>query len=250
MPIKRLGPETPELKLENPELERPLNLADLNWIVDNLPASGTSARLKNSGLVIIGPNVLQSTTPTSWDVKGARTPQHVSEPALDYDKIISIISSAGRDMEKRAKTFANMQEDQLRDQLLVALNSHRMGATGETFNCKGKTDILVQRECENVFIGECKIWRGETEFREAIDQLFGYTTRSDNKTALIIVNHNSNTSKVQVKIKEVVEGHQKCKHADEKPISEPLLRYTFQHPKDRDLELTLTVLVFDLPIDV
>jgi len=45
------------------------------------------------------------------------------------------------------------------------LNTHyEGGATGETFNAAGKTDILIRVEDRNVFIGECKWWSGAAGF--------------------------------------------------------------------------------------
>jgi hypothetical protein len=43
----------------------------------------------------------------------------------------------------------------------VQLNGAFKGqATGETFNFQGKTDILIRFEGKNVFIAECKFWKG------------------------------------------------------------------------------------------
>lgn len=41
----------------------------------------------------------------------------------------------------------------------------------ETFNSSGKTDILIRVENRNIFIAECKFWRGPKSFGEAIEQL-------------------------------------------------------------------------------
>ena len=82
-------------------------------------------------------------------------------------------------MERSPKAFRDMDEESLRWQFLVPLNSHYEGmATGETFNYTGKTDILIRYEGKNVFIAECKIWRGAEAFVETIDQLLGYTSRN------------------------------------------------------------------------
>ena len=40
-------------------------------------------------------------------------------------------------------------------------------ATGETFNAAGKTDILLRIDGKNVFIGECKFWKGPKAFRNS-----------------------------------------------------------------------------------
>jgi hypothetical protein len=56
----------------------------------------------------------------------------------------------------------------------VQLNSqYEGGATGETSNFEGKTDILIRTESRTVFIAECKYWRGAKSLLAAIDQLLG-----------------------------------------------------------------------------
>ena len=44
---------------------------------------------------------------------------------------------------------------------LMILSTHFGRATGEIFNLKGKTGILIRHEKSNVFVEECKFWRGE-----------------------------------------------------------------------------------------
>src|SRR5262249_10958172 len=85
-------------------------------------------------------------------------------------------------MERSPRTFAKLEEEEIRDHFLLQLNGHYEGsATGETFNAAGKTDILVREGNRNLFIGECKIWHGSNKFAEAIDQLLGYLTWRDTK---------------------------------------------------------------------
>jgi len=192
--------------------------------------------------------ITQNETQAAPNGKGAGSIQDVSEPALDYDKIISIISNAGQAMERSAKTYAGNDEDKLRNQLMVALNGALGGqATAETYNFQGKTDILIRVKGENKLIAECKIWRGESEFREAIDQLFRYTQWRDTKTALIIFNRNNDLSNVLSKIQSAAKTHHNFKEFDESSTSETQFRYIFHHNQDKARDLTLTVLVFHLP---
>ena len=80
-------------------------------------------------------------------------------------------------------------------------------STGETFNCHGKTDILIRVKGKNIFIAECKIWRGEKGFLETIDQLLGYTSWRDTKTAILIFNKNQDFSSVLAKIRSTAKTH-------------------------------------------
>ena len=92
---------------------------------------------------------------------------HKTDPTLDdqtYQHILSIIHDAGVGMERLPSTYANKQEEDLRDYLLIPLCTHYQNSTGETFNKKGKTDILIRHEGSNVFVGECKFWKGIKHF--------------------------------------------------------------------------------------
>lgn len=91
-------------------------------------------------------------------------------------------------MEKTARTYYNNQEEELRDILLAALNTHYESATGETFRKIGKTDIQIEFENKAAFIGECKIWGGEQLFEDAIQQVINYSTWHDAKVSVIIFN--------------------------------------------------------------
>jgi hypothetical protein len=134
------------------------------------------------------------------------TPDKPSEPTVDpaeYEYILGIISSMAKVMERSPRAFAHMEEEFLRDFFLVHLNGHYKGqATGETFNAGGKTDILVRARDANIFIAECKFWSGKKEYLSAIDQLLGYVTWRDTKTAIIIFNRNKNFSNILVQIPE------------------------------------------------
>ena len=145
----------------------------------------------------------------------AGTASFVPEPTLimeEYEHILSIIKMTARMLERSPQAFKGMEEEHLRDQFLVPLNSHYEGqATGETFNFNGKTDIMIQAEGKAIFIAECKIWRGQKALSDAIDQLLGYATWRDTKIALIIFNRNKDLSGVVSKIPETIRSHSNCK---------------------------------------
>ena len=89
-------------------------------------------------------------------------------------------------MERHPSTYADKDEETLRDHFLMILSTHFENATGETFNRNGKTDILIRHEKSNVFVGECKFWRGEKSLDKTIDQLLGYLTWRDSKAAILM----------------------------------------------------------------
>lgn len=177
-------------------------------------------------------------------------PASKPEPVLDmaeYEHILNIVSNMVTVMERSPKAFIGMQEEDLRTHFLVQLNGQYEGqATGETFNSSGKTDILIRVENKNIFIAECKFWKGEEYFIEAINQLLGYTSWRDTKTAIILFNRNKDTSGVLAQIPKIVETHEGfIKKIDYN--SETGFRFVMQHKNDKERELILTVMVFDVP---
>ena len=184
-------------------------------------------------------------TPAQTGPMSAHDP-HIDAPA--YEAILQTISSMGRVLELSPKAFAKMGEEALRFVFLVPLNIHYEGqATGETFNCEGKTDIIIKVGGRNVFIAECLVWDGPEYFKAKIDQLLGYTSWRDTKTALIVFNRKKNLSAVLSQIPQLVTGHPNCKRHDTAFKHETGFRFVLHQRDDKNRELTLTVLVFDVP---
>ena len=125
------------------------------------------------------------------------TPEWAIDEA-DYEHILGVIHSMAIVVERNPASFRTLDEQSIRDHVLLQLNGHYEGAaTGETFNGVGRTDILIRVEDRNIFIAECKFWDGPKKFQEAIDQLFDrYLTWRDGKCAVIMFNRQSNSSAV------------------------------------------------------
>jgi len=122
------------------------------------------------------------------------------EPTLslqEYENILEILLNMSIAMERSPKVFSRLKEEEIRDFFLVMLNAHYGGqATGETFNFTGKTDILIRYEGGNVFIAECKFWRGEKKLMDAVNQLLRYCSWRDTKTAILLFNKTQSFSSV------------------------------------------------------
>jgi hypothetical protein len=176
-------------------------------------------------------------------------PSAIQEPYLEqakYEHILKVLKGLGTAMERTKRTFAKMDEEELRDILLMHLNEYYEGqATGETFNGEGKTDILIRVENKNVFIAECKIWDGPQAFLDAVDQLFRYSTWYDARLAIVVFNRNESFSHVLKAIQETAPRHP-CyiRHLGK---TETTFAYTFHLPEDAARLVTLTVLAFNIP---
>ena len=181
-----------------------------------------------------------------------KTESYIPEPILkldDYDEILRIISNMALVIERNPKAFRNLDEEDIRTFILMFLNGQYQGnATGETFNFDGKTDILI-RECgRNIFIAECKFWHGPKGLTATIDQLLGYTSWRDTKTAIILFNRNQNLSDVIIKISETTKSHPNFKQQQE-CIDETTFRFIFSQKNDANRSIFLTILIFDMPVD-
>lgn len=172
------------------------------------------------------------------------------EPILDetdYEHILKVIENMAQVMEYNPAAFSKMGEEPLRWHFLVQLNGHYEGqATGETFNKDGKTDILVKSEGKNIFIAECKFWRGPKKLTETISQLLGYSSWHDTKVAVIVFNRSKNFTNVLDSIRSKTKEHPNCKRELD-PRSETSFRFIFSHRDDPNREMTLTVIAFDVP---
>ena len=193
------------------------------------------------------PNVRRRIAPT---MPRASTAPYKPEPVLstdDYEHILTVVTNMALVMERSPSAFAAMDEEALRSHFLVQLNGHYEGqASGETFNYEGKTDILIRAEGKNIFIAECKYWRGAKKFGETIDQLLGYISWRDTKTAIVIFNRNKDFSQVIETIPGAVKAHPNFKRAVD-DNSEGGSRYVLVHRDDKNREMILTVLAFDVP---
>jgi hypothetical protein len=201
----------------------------------------------DSPRTFVAPEVRRKIVPT---LPAASTLPYKPEPTLslkDYDYILKIIQDMARVMELSPSAFAAMNEEALRSHFLVQLNGHyEGGATGETFNYEGKTDILIRAQGKNIFIAECKYWSGPKKLQETIDQLLSYSSWRDTKVAIIIFNRNKDFSAVLDSIPATVIKHPNCKRFIGRQL-ETNFRYTFSHRDDPNRELTLTVIAFDVP---
>lgn len=170
------------------------------------------------------------------------------DPSLDqetYEKILGLIRDAGRSIEQSSSRMRSLDEEALRDIMLVPLNAHFGSATGEAFNFNGKTDILIKHEGSNIFAAECKIWRGDKELSAAIDQLLSYLTWRDTKVALIVFNRNKDFSTVVEKLKNIPKSHP-CYVSGPTRLDDTSIQFKMKLPHDSARFLTLSILAFDL----
>jgi hypothetical protein len=130
-------------------------------------------------------------------------------PDTTYRNILEIVDEFGVSLERSAPTVRSLDEESLRDLFLNAINTHYGSlATGETFNHNGKTDIYLRHNNENLFIADCKFWKGPQGYHDTIDQLLGNLTVRDTHAAAIIFSRRQNFAAVQDKIQQTITDHE------------------------------------------
>jgi hypothetical protein len=169
------------------------------------------------------------------------------EPALldaDYEAALAVLRNARNGLERSPSTSRKLGEEEIRDLLLVSLNAHFEGqAAGEVFNGAGKTDILIRVQDRNVFIGECKIWKGPKTVTDMLDQLLSYLVWRDTKAALLLFIRDANVSTVTAKAVAKIEEHPAYKRGG-KVTTEERYDFVLTTPGDPLREIHLALLPF------
>lgn len=169
--------------------------------------------------------------------------------STQYEKILECINLIGKMFERLPSTYANKEEEHLRDHILVTLGAAVNGsATGETFNKRGKTDILVRssKRGDNEFVGECKFWAGEAGYHKTIDQVLSYLTWRDNKGAVIFFVPNKGFSSVLQKLRDETPRHPQFLRFESSP-DDSWLNYIFTMAGDTEREIQLAIMAYHIP---
>jgi hypothetical protein len=171
-------------------------------------------------------------------------------PTLDdpiYEDILKTIHETGKVFERYPSTYTGKDEESLRDHLIMQLEPRFEGSTtGETFNKKGKTDILIRHEKKNVFVAECKFWGGKSMHAKTIDQLLSYLTWRDSKTAIVYFVNRKEIMPVLTEIAASSAAHG-CFVKDLGTKDASWQNFEFCLPSDRDCKLRLAILAFHIP---
>jgi hypothetical protein len=166
-----------------------------------------------------------------------------------YQDIISTLNNVGRAIEKKPSIFQGKGEEDLRDIFLLFLETRYEGTTasGETFNKSGKTDILLRyaNDGSNLFIGECKIWKGTKVFLETIDQILGYLTWQDSKSSILLFIDNVSLDKIKNTVRSDIKNHN-CFMSVIQESAESF-SYILKLPADNSVNISLEVMFFHFP---
>jgi len=165
-----------------------------------------------------------------------------------YLDVIRVLYSAGKAMEKKKSIYLEKSEESLRDLFVFLLETRYESyvASGETFNFRGKTDIILKHAPtgNNLFVAECKYWHGEVSLLMAISQLFDrYLTWRDSKVAVILFVKSKNFTAVLDIIRNAVKSHLYFT-SESGSRGESSFSYLFHLPSDSNKKVYLEIMAF------
>lgn len=164
-----------------------------------------------------------------------------------YQEILGHLRHMSQVIERDPAAFGSLGEESLRAHFLMHLNGTFQGqASGETFSMNGKTDIYLRVNDRAIFIAECKFWTGPSSFGDIIDQLTGYLTWRDTKTAILVFVKNADITQVIDQIPGLVSRHRLFTKR-EASAHQGEFRFTMRNAQDESLPLILTVMCFHMP---
>jgi hypothetical protein len=163
------------------------------------------------------------------------------------EEVVAVLRHAALQLERTPGAVATAGEEGLRDILLVALNGSLKGqAFGEAFNKRGKTDILVRSDGRNVYLAECKTYPGPAGVSKAVEQLLGYTGWRERHVGLIVFIRRVAMSTAIRSTRKALEDSDGLLSL--KTVGE--MAATMRHPEDPELELSMSVILVNLPAAV
>lgn len=201
---------------------------------------------------LVPPTVNKKTIPTPA-TETTSTVEKEKIPILQeevYNDIIEVLYNVGKAIERKPSIYKDKHEEDLRDIFLLFLETRyeSTAGVGEAFNKKGRTDILLKyaKDGSNLFVAECKVWKGQKKLIEGIDQLLSYLTHRDSKTALIFfVNQREMTSIVDTMKTEISKHRNFNKHLDD--TYDHSISYEFTLPDDTKKKIKIEVILFHFP---
>lgn len=237
-PIRRVWEEKrKQLEQQHGEVQAVLNRLNIPLHQD------ASAKAK---LIEIKPRQLR----TAIEKPTPRAPK--PEPTLKRDEVIVLldfIEQYTRQFEVAPKTYAKMDEEELRDLLVGMMNANYPGATtGETFSKLGRTDISLRVDCGHVLVCECKFWSGAKAYGGALEQLFGYLTWRQNYGVLIHFCKLKNMTKAVSEAKKAISEHPTFTAGTLHDHSDTRLTSRHVHPQDADKSVEIHHLFVDLSV--
>jgi hypothetical protein len=169
-----------------------------------------------------------------------------SAGAAPWMQALKAIHATGKNFERLPATYQGKDEESLRDHLILTLSNHPGSVSGETYNKRGKTDILYSLDGVTELVVECKIWRGEKQLLQAVDQLLSYLTWRDTRAALVLFVPNKDFTAVVESIGTYLKAHTEF-HAQLADEEKTWMKFEFKLPGDPQRLITTAVMLYHIP---
>ncbi|MBQ9678825.1 MAG: hypothetical protein IJV44_11885 [Prevotella sp.] len=191
------------------------------------------------------PTVQRRFKPVPGPTKTIIEPPTPTMADKEYQDILSALNTIGRNLERFPNTHKGKDEESIRDLFLVQLATSFTAytSTGEAFNHKGKTDLMVKNGDDILFIAECKFWKGARVFIDAISQLLGYLTWRDTKTALLVFNRDVGMTTALQSIENASSKHPN--YLSGKKNGDARFDCVFHLNEDKNQQVKMAIFVFD-----
>ncbi|OLO99190.1 hypothetical protein BVU76_27000 [Mycolicibacterium porcinum] len=187
---------------------------------------------------------VRSRPPRSSGARAAFKPEPTMRDG-DYQSALRVLRNQRNALERSPSVVAKLDEEEIRDILLVGLNAQFEGdAGGELFNGAGKTDILIRVDDRNIFIGECKVWSGPKTMDDALKQLFGYLVWRDTKAAILLFIRNKDVTAVIDKAIAKITEHPNHKRSPAHQAGADQYEFTMHADGDPEREIHLALIPF------
>jgi hypothetical protein len=109
----------------------------------------------------------------------------------NFEAVLTLVDNCCEMFERTPDTYSRLKEEDLRNIILSSLNSVFEGeAVGEAFSKEGQTDIYLKIKKGQVFIAECKFWKGPKAIGETVKQIFKYLTWRNSYGVVILFSRN------------------------------------------------------------
>jgi len=191
------------------------------------------------------PTVQRRFKPVPKQTKTIIEPPSPTMADKEYQDVLYALNTIGRNLERFPNIHKGKDEESIRDLFLVQLSTSFTAytSTGEAFNHKGKTDLMIKNGDDILFIAECKFWKGAKVLIDAISQLLGYLTWRDIKTALLIFNRDVEMTTVLQSIESAISKHPNFLSG--KKNGDARFDCVVHLNEDRSRHAKMTVFVFD-----
>lgn len=161
--------------------------------------------------------------------------------------LVGTIDAAARMIERDPDAHRGKSDKMLRDALLSVLRANQPNlAPGRLFSAAGETGILTRSDGRELFIAECRSWRGQKPFLQSIDSLLRSLDHGDSCATAVSFLHGQELSLV---INAIIQAlpHHPAYLGFEGYRSGSHLAFRFRSRRGPQREISLSVLLVAFP---